>query len=241
VETADPTQPLEKVIGPEALAWARKEGHVAALESRLQQRLAGTLVKSDPRLVDAFAREAILSPDTFLKRDLRAQSGKLATDDLGRLLKLQADMADPNKRGKAAADWASENDRIDAGLRLLGLAPVRGKPAEKEVERGQFRLFYQQAEAAFIQSTGKKPTPDQADTLLRQVVGKVAANPRLLSQAATAEKFALGGEVQGASGPVKLTESDRATVRAVLAQRGIANPTEAQIIAAAGAYYAQVQ
>src|SRR5690606_17281295 len=114
----------------------------------------------------------------------------------------------------------SEEDRINAGIRLLGFGAERGRPEGNEVERGRFRLFYRQALAAFIQTEGKKPTPIQADALLREVVTRVARNPGLLKGAAAAETFAFGGEVQGASGPVKLSEHDRQTVLAVLRMRG---------------------
>lgn len=239
VEAAPIGASLSATLGGDYSTAATK-GWLGSLESIAKAKAEGRLIQTNPITYDKFARLLATNPAEFAKpqtmRDIGAAAGELATSDYDRLRGEWASLQKPD--AKPNADWASEQDRIDAGLRLLGLEAVRGNPKVNEAERGQFRLFYQQAEAAFIQSQGKKPTPEQADALLREVVTRVARNPGLLKGASAAERFALGGEVQGASGPVKLSEHDRQTVVAVLRMRGNPNPTEAQIVAAAGAYYA---
>lgn len=229
VEGADPRAKLRDVLGPQ-YEMAVANGWDTSLQARLDKRATGELVQSDPILVDALTREAVLSPETFKKRDIYANANRLDTADLARLTNLQADLRDPKKRGAAEAKWATEAQRLESAYRQLGFASVPGKPQRHAAERGQFEIFYQQAKAAFIQSQGKEPDQAQADALMRDVVRRVALNPSLLSKAATAEKFA-----------GSLSESDRATVLQVLRARGITNPTDAQITAAAGAYYSTEQ
>src|SRR5690606_14530548 len=184
IETVDPTTPLEKAISPEAYAYARSHGDLAQLQARLDQRLKGEIVSDDPVLVNRLDNLAIDDPTAFLAEPIKSYGGKLTPSTRKRLLEMQADLRDPSKSDKARADWASEEDRINAGIRLLGFGAERGRPEVNEVERGRFRLFYRQALAAFIQTEGKKPTPIQADALLREVVTRVARNPGLLKGAA---------------------------------------------------------
>lgn len=242
INTADPFTPLERVLSPDELALARRENRVETMRNLMQVRAAGTLVQTNPRLFEALHNEAQTDPQKFLNRGragILAMADQLAPPDRDRLFgmmeALKAD--DPSKR----ADWMTGAERVNAGLRTLGIDKA-SKP-KAEAERGAFRLHYQQIEAAFLQQTGKQPSPEQADQLLRSAVRTWAADPEARMRGASAlETFGTGGAVLDGKGqPVTLTEADRQTVRAVLAQRGVHNPTETQILEVAAGYFGSIE
>lgn len=226
VEGADPRAKLRDVLGPQ-FEMAAANGWLGSLQSRLDQRATGSIIESDPVLVDALEREAVLSPETFKKQDILRNASSLSADDMARLTKLQADLRDPKKRGEAEAKWATEEQRVASAFRQLGIAPVSGKPQAKAVERGQFRIFYQQARKAFIQSQGKEPDQAQADALLRDTVRRVALNPDLLRKAESAERYA--GQI---------TEADRVEAIADFRAAHGRDPTEAELVRVIGTHYA---
>lgn len=230
IYAADPRKSLASILSKDERDWAIKEGRLDAFEGDLTRRANGQLTQSDPVLVDALTREAILSPSTFAKRDITQSVGRLATDDLSRLMKLQADLRDPSKKDKALADWSTEEQRIARGAVLLGF-DKKGKEADKQA----FAAFYRLAEQSFVQAHGKKPDGAQADALVRSAVQSFANDPEQGRKVRSAESLALGKDLGEG---VQLSEADRATVRQALRARGIANPTEAQILQVAGQFYA---
>ncbi len=237
IYAADPRASFDSLLTSEERDQLVKDGNYDTFEAELTGRATGKVKQSDPELVYALEREALLSPDTFAKRNILRSVEHLDNADLSRLLGHQSKLRDPAQSDKAKADWATEDQRISRGAAQLGFEG--NKKADK---RQAFATFYRMAEQAFIQTHGKKPDGDQADKLLRQSVQAFASDPeRQVKQVKAAEALAMGQPVQGASGPVSLTEGDRATVVSVLKRRGIANPTEAQVLQAAGNYYGAAQ
>lgn len=223
-QTTNPAAPLREIIGADAYAYAERKGNIPALENQRKAKLLGTLTQDDVVLVDSLNREAVLSPNTFMQRDLYSLAGKLSTDTLGTLLDMQKKVKDPVKR----ADWASENDRIDQNLRVLGLGKdgdAKGSGADKknaprDQQRGEFRIAYQSAVQAYTQQTGKAPTHEQADVLARKVRDQFA----IRLAAGTTEAYSVGESYQK-----QITEADRAAIRnAYRAKYGV-NPTDAWV------------
>jgi len=125
-------------------------------------------------------------------------------------------------------DWSTAEERLNRGFTMLGIGregDAKGKGsqkanAERDMQRGQFRLAYDAAERAFIQQTGKKPTPEQADTLLRSVVRNFAER----QQEGTTDVYGAA-----ATYDATISEADRARVRAAYAQKYGRPPTDAWV------------
>jgi hypothetical protein len=149
-------------------------------------------------------------PQQFKTLKLPEYADRLSSKTLLELTKAQGET---QTGGAGEAKWATDNDRIESGLRQLGY----GKGDEKK--RGQFRLRYEHAQAAFIQKQRREPSQDEADTLLRELVRHTALNPESLEHAEAFETY---------SGTI--AESDRQLVRdAYLRKRGRL-PTEAEVV-----------
>lgn len=222
---ADPSMSLTQVIGPEAYALAERKGRVQTLENLRAATLSGTLIQDDPILADTIFRQAVTDPNAFKKRDLYADQDRLSTGTLSRLVTMQAEVSKPG----TVQDWSTAEERLGIGFTMLGIdrsGDVKGSGAMKKNEgrekmRGEFRLAMQAAERTLVQQLGgKKPTPEQLDTLVRSVarsfsVRQAEGTTDVYSQAA-------GYELQ-------ISEADRTAVRAAYQQKYGAPPTDAQV------------
>lgn len=225
LESAEnPNRPLRELVGPEAYAWAVREGKADTFEAVRMRRVQDTFVQDDPVLVEALSREAILSPNTFKDRDLYGLVDRLSTDSLKTFRTMQAEANNPSKR----ADWLTDAERVETGLTMLGLGSSQdakgegsGKANEpRERMRGEFRIAYRNAEQAFIQQQGKKPTPEQADKLVRLVAQQFAQR----QAAGTTGAYSSGTGFQ-----TQISEVDRSAVReAYRAKYGVL-PTDAWV------------
>ena len=225
LESAEnPNRPLRDLVGPEAYAWAVREGKTDAFEAMRMRRVQDTFVQDDPVLVEALSREAILSPNTFKERNLYELVDRLSTDSLKNFRTMQAEANNPSKR----ADWLTDAERVETGLTMLGLDTARdasGKGSDKANEprqrmRGEFRIAYRNAEQAFIQSQGKNPTPEQADVLMRTVTKQFAQRQAVGTT---------GAYSSAASFQTQISEADRSAVRdAYRAKYGVP-PTDAWV------------
>lgn len=229
-------QSPDQYLSPEQLAWAQRENRVETLVAIGKRRAEDTLVQTDPIIADALEREAVTDPGTFAKRNLLEYGEQLSTQDLASLRSKQASILKGDTA--AQADWATEAQRIDMGIRGLGWDKLK----KNDPKVGAFGAAYRQAKQAFIQSQGKKPTPEQEDALLRNVqrnwANAIAAGREPWKETKAAESLAAGAPVRGKEGDVQLTAQDRLVVTAALRQRLGREPTEAQILAAAGAFLA---
>ena len=231
-QAANPNAPLREILGAQVYAWAERKGHLPTLETLRKNKVAGTFTQDDAVLVEALEREAVLSPQTFARRDIHALADRISTQTLGQLLGKQKQANDPSKR----ADWANQSQRIETGLRILGLdefgdnrnakgefvdKPTKKKLYERRLQRAQFGVAYREAERAFIQKNGKEPSPQEADALLNSVI-QLASNDLagFLSRAGSVSAY-------GARIP------DEVRAQAITSYRAKYNgatPTEAQIV-----------
>ena len=239
-QSTNPNAPLREILGAQVYAWAERKGHLTTLENLRKNKVAGSFVQDDAVLVETLRREAVISPESFARRDIYALADRISTQTLGELLKDQKQASDPGKR----ADWANEAQRIDSGLRILGLdeagdykgsdgqfvaKPSKKKLQERKVQRAQFAQVYREAERAFVQRNGKAPSPAEADALLRAVVRNVATDiPGKLSRAGAIEGF-------GAALPA----ADRAEIINDFRSSTGREPTEAEIVRIGARYRMQ--
>jgi hypothetical protein len=218
---ADPTQPLRSIIGPEAYARAEREGKLDALERMRMNRIQGTFVQDDPVLVETISREAVTNPDAFAKRnfDDPALQLRLSTSSLATFKRMAADANKPEKR----ADWASEADRIDGALRVLGIGKegdTKGNASARDALRGEFRIAYGNAVKAFTQQNGKAPTHEQADVLARTVRNQFAVR----QTAGKTDIYSSGERFE-----MQISEADRAAVRNAYRAKYGEFPTDAWV------------
>ena len=233
-QNTDPSLTLAEVIGPEAFEMATRKGRIPALENMRTAVLTNTLIKDDPILADALFREAVISPNEFRKRDLYADQDRLSTQTLSQLLKMQTEVTKPG----AVQDWASDDERLNNGFIMLGIgrggdATGKGsdkKNAEREQERGEFRLAYMAAEREWMQSmNGKKPTPEQKDALIRNLARSFRNLRDEGKLYQTVDGKRVGIFSMGVEYATQISEADRAAVRDAWIKKYNRPPTEAQV------------
>lgn len=239
-QAANPNAPLREILGAQVYAMAERKGQLPMLEKLRKNKITETFTQDDAMLVETLEREAVLSPQTFARRDIHALADRISTQTLGELLGKQKQANDPAKR----AEWATQAQRIESGLRVLGLdesgdnrnaeGEYVAKPSkklldERKVQRAQFAQVYREAERAFVQRQGRGPTSQEADALLRNVVRNVATDiPGKLSRSGAIEGF-------GAALPA----ADRAEIISDFRASTGREPTEAEIVRIGARYRMQ--
>lgn len=227
IETFDPSAGAPRFTAAET-ALLQSGGHMKGVEARIEQRISGQVVQSDPLLVDELSRQAVLDPTGFARRNIRSESHRLGTGDLSRLLEMQRDVKDPGKR----ADWSDEQQRLDEAFYGLGIAPsgdAKGKDSGKanevrERHRGELRMAWNAAVAAYVQTTGKKPVGAAADEIMRAVQRKYAL--RMTDQTERFESGRPGFYEDAARDRAKLDPVLREKIRADHRARFGTEPTE---------------
>ncbi len=218
--------PLSQVLGPAELALVGRDASLSESINRYRKLLSeGTVISDDPVTVDELQRMQALRPSDFAKVPLGQYADRLSGKTLKAFAEDQVKANDPAKR----ADWMSEGQRINSGLTMLGIgsegdATGKGsdkKNADRVKQRGEFRIAYSNAERTFMeQSGGKRPTPEQADVLVRSVARQFADRMKAgtTSIYSTAATYA-----------PRISEADRLRVRAAYQQKYGRPPTDAWV------------
>ncbi len=223
----DPTASLSQLVSPADYAVLARNGQLPSFENYRRAILEGRLINDNPVLADVLYRESALSPDAFQRRDLHAMADQLSTGTLTELLNRQRTLSQRDE--SAQKDWMTEDQRVSSGLTMLGIgregdATGKGsdkKNADREKQRGEFRIAYNNAEREFMQqSGGKRPTPEQADVLVRSVARQFADRMK----AGTTNVYSTG-----ATYAPRISEADRLRVRAAYQQKYGRPPTDAWV------------
>ena len=227
VTAADPTQPLSKVLTPSELAFVGRDASLSESVNRFRKLQAeGAVIEDDPLVVDQIARMQALEPTKFAALNLGQYGDKLSGKTLKSLADAQRTANDPAKR----ADWLNDEQRVNTGLAMLGLDSARDasgsgsgkKNAPRDQMRGEFRIAYNNALQAFVQGQGKKPSPEQADALVRTVARQFAVR----MQAGTTGAYTNASAFQ-----LQISDSERAdAIASYRRTHDGATPTEAQIV-----------
>lgn len=225
VTAADPTQPLSKILTPAELALAGRESSLAESINRYRKlQSEGAVIEDDPVTLDQIHRLQATDPTKFAALNLAEYGDKLSGKTMKTLAEAQRTANDPAKR----ADWLTDEQRVNVGLAMLGLDSARdsrgsgsGKKNEpRDRMRGEFRIAYNNALQAFTQNTTKKPTPEQADTLMRTVALQFAKR----MEAGTTAAYSSGAGYQ-----LQIGEADRERVRAAYRAKYGQNPSDAWV------------
>lgn len=243
VAAAGASVPLSQVLAPAELALMGQDPALYESVNRYRKIVAeGATVQDDPATLESIQRMQALQPSEFAKLPLGQYADKLSGKTLKSLAEDQTKVNDPAKR----ADYMSADDRLKRGFQMLGIAvegDAGGKGSDKanqprDALRGEFRIAYQNAQTEFVQSTGKKPTPEQADVLLQTVArqfavamdkgrlpgkrdekGKIVGNPTVKA----------GIYSRGVEFDLKVTQEERDEARQSYIAKYGRNPTDADI------------
>lgn len=181
VAAAGASVPLSQVLAPAELALVGQDSSLAESINRYRKLTAeGAVIQDDPATVDELQRMQALRPTEFAKLPLGQYADKLSGKTLKSFAEDQTKANDPEKR----ADYMSYDDRVQRGFQMLGIGTetdIRGvgssiRNSPRAALRGEFRIALQNAQNAFVKTTGKKPTPEQADILLSATAKQFAAN-----------------------------------------------------------------
>ncbi len=243
VAAAGASVPLSQVLAPAELALMGQDPALYESVNRYRKIVSeGATVQDDPATLESIQRMQALQPNQFAKLPLGQYADKLSGKTLKSLAEDQTKVNDPAKR----ADYMTADERLKRGFQMLGIAvegDAGGRGSEKDNQprdalRGEFRIAYQNAQTEFVQSTGKKPTPEQADVLLQAVArqfaaamdkgrlpgkrdekGKIVGNPAVKA----------GIYSRGVEFDLKVTQEERDEARQSYIAKYGRNPTDADI------------
>ncbi|HAL21826.1 MAG TPA: hypothetical protein DCP40_03715 [Stenotrophomonas sp.] len=243
VTAAGPSAPLSAVLAPAELALVGQDSSLSESINRYRKLIAeGGVIQDDPATLDNLQRMQALQPAQFAKVPLGQYADRLSGKTLKSLADDQGKASDPAKR----ADWMTDNERLDRGFQMLGIGKdtdvtgsgSQAKNAPRDGLRGEFRIAYQNAQTAFVQSTGKKPTPEQADVLLSATAKQFAQNLQAGRLGAIQEKdgkFKNNPKVKtglyssAAQFDLQVSQADRDAVRGAYAEKYGRPPTDAWV------------
>lgn len=243
VAAAGASVPLSQVLAPAELALVGQDSSLAESINRYRKLVAeGAVVQDDPATLENIQRMQALQPSEFAKLPLGQYADKLSSKTLKSLAEDQNKANDPTKR----ADWMTDNERLERGFQMLGFGKdtdvsgsgSQAKNAPRDALRGEFRIAYQNAQTAFVQSTGKKPTPEQADVLLSATAKQFAQNLQAGRLGAIQEKdgkfknnpkVKVGLYSSAAQFDLQVSQADRDAVRDAYTDKYGRPPTDAWV------------
>ncbi|MGY0607392.1 D-Ala-D-Ala carboxypeptidase family metallohydrolase [Stenotrophomonas sp. FS3] len=243
VAAAPPGTPLSKILGKAELQLVGLDSGLSESLNRFRKLQAeGQVIQDDPVTLETIQRMQALQPNEFAKLPLGQYADKLSGKTLKSLAEDQTKVSDPAKR----ADWMTDNERLERGFQMLGFGKdtditgsgSQAKNAPRDSLRGEFRIAYQNAQTAFVQSTGKKPTPEQADVLLSATAKQFAQNLQAGRLGAVQEeggKFKNNPRVKtglyssAAQFDLQVSQADRDAIRGAYADKYGRPPTDAWV------------
>lgn len=225
-------------LSPDERAYAVRKGRLDEIERAQRARRAGTLVQTDPLVLDKYWRMSVYQPDEFAKPETKAailRDGltSLDTGDVRSLLADQAALADPAKRGAKQQDWATAEQRIREATVTLGYHAL---PPDVARQRGaELGMAYRQARRAAIEGNGGKAlTPQQEQAVVDTVVHKFATTVVADAKGTEQGQSVAGRQAAALSSFVaKVSPADMQRVRAVLREEYGREPYEWEVQRAA--------
>ncbi len=208
---------------PEALLMSMDGRERVQLQDYLRQRAehaadrakTSNTIKTDPATHAMLWEMMTREPERFKSERLQAYGMKLSQTDLEQLYTQQRALIDPNK-GKEVVSF---QNRMTARLEQLGIAA--GQSDEKK--RGLFRAAAQTEIDKYVAATGKQPDAKAETEILDRLM--IESD----SWFGPNRYFEATPDQRGAFVP-KITDADRAAIVAKFKDRGVAKPTEEQIL-----------
>lgn len=209
---------------PEAILGTMDGRERVQLQDYLRQRAEHAAaqgrkpVVTDPMTHAQLWELATRDPEAFKRERLMAYGMKLSQGDLEQLYKMQQGMLNP-KNEKDVISW---NNKVTSRLEMLKINTGNGSNEEK---RGTFRAAAQREFEKFQAVNGKAPNQQQEDEILDRLMlpGKT---PWFSGNAGTYGESV----VTGKPFVPDIKSDERQKIIDALTKRGIARPTDDQII-----------
>lgn len=243
VTAAGASVPLSQVLAPAELALVGQDSSLSESINRYRKLISeGAVIEDDPGTLDRLHRMQALQPSEFSRLPLGQYADKLSGKTLKTLAEDQTKANDPAKR----VDYMTDEQRLNRGFQMLGIgtdSDASGdgsgdKNAPRSSLRGEFRIAYQNAQTAFVQTTGKKPTPEQGDVLLSTVARQFSQNLQAGRLGTIRDedgkfknnpKVATGLYSSAAQFDLQVSQADRDAVRGAYTQKYGQAPTDAWV------------
>lgn len=243
VTSAGAGVPLSQVLAPAELALVGQDSSLSESINRYRKLISeGAVIQDDPATLDRLHQMQALQPSEFARLPLGQYADKLSGKTLKALAEDQTKANDPTKR----ADWMTDNERLERGFQMLGFGKdtdatgsgSQANNAPRDSLRGEFRIAYQNAQTAFVQTTGKKPTPEQGDVLLSTVARQFSQNLQAGRLGTIRDedgkfknnpKVATGLYSSAAQFDLQVSQADRDAVRGAYTQKYGQAPTDAWV------------
>lgn len=174
-------------------------------------------VKTDPAVHAALWEQLTRDPEAFKKERLIAYGTKLSKEDLEQLYAKQRELLNP-KEGKEVITF---QNRLTARLEQLGINSGSGD----EKKRGLFRAAAQSAMDEYTARTGKKPDDKTETEILDRLM---IENDSWFGPSRYYETT----PDQRANFQPKISDAERASIVDAFKKRGVAKPSDDQILKA---------
>lgn len=214
IENAPIGQAVRDSLTPQQYAMASENGWLTTLETRRKQRIEGTLVQDDPRLVQQLQTMMLDNPGGFAKLDLGAYATRLAPDTRARFTSAQADVLKPEKM----AQFATEAQLLNLALGDMGMS---GEASA--AKRNAFEKAYFTEKRAFIERNNREPSADESQKIINQLKLPFSKPSFLGFGGGTRRAF------EGPEPGYRVPAAARAQIVAALREQGNPNPSEEDI------------
>ena len=187
------------------------------LRQRAEHNMAAKAIKTDPAVHAQLWEMMVRDPEGFKKERLQAYGMKLSGEDLEQLYTKQRELLNP----KNEKEVLTFQNRMTARLEQLGINTGQGD----EKKRGAFRAAAQSEIDAYTARYGKQPDAKAETEILDRLM--IESD----SWFGPSRYFEATPDQRGTFVP-KITDADRAAITAGFKQRGVAKPSEEQILRA---------
>lgn len=216
-----------KAIPP--TVWSSLPGGArASLRAYAKQLVEGTraAVKTDYETMYALIRQSAEDPETFAKQPLLSYKHKLSDGDFEQMARLQASVISGGKKApQILDDYRTELQVVDQVLQQSGIDP---SPERKDQEGLRSKVAFLRSlvagEARRVQGlTGKKVTNDELEAIAWKVLGTQVLDRGGWFSSDSTQPLA-NADIDD------VPPADRRLIEQAFKRRGIAHPTDDQIL-----------
>lgn len=200
-------------------------GARSSLRAYAKQLVEGTraTVKTDYETLYALIRQSAEDPEAFAKQPLLSYKHKLSDGDFEQMARLQASVISGGKKQPGVLDdYRTELQTVDGVLTEAGINPEPGKDDADARSKVAWLRGKVAEEVRRVQSvTGKKATNEELEAIARRMLGREVLDRGTFWNSTQPLMNAQSSDVPDVA---------RQQIIAAFKQRGVANPTDQQIL-----------
>jgi hypothetical protein len=239
VEGAPAGARLDTVLSPDQLAWAQREGKVAAWQARLTSRINDAQVVTDPRTMTSLQTlfTKAENGDAAALAEVRAMNpveyfDKLDPTARDYVQRRRGALVAPARSQEKPADFASEDELLR--VHVFGPLGITPKPDDKEDEtaaalRTQFQTAYWQRLNERQKLEGRAASSEEKQQIMKDLMTGFAVTTR--------NRFLPDSTEQVRAFQIEVPDDQRAMIVDAYRRKLSRDPSEDEILAA----YAQNQ